>query len=76
MNHPKTYIVVILLIAILMLLFDWRGLKDAKTKAAYLILYVPGVALAILLVINPNIPGPVQWMQPLFQPLAKMLFKS
>lgn len=76
MNFSKTNIAVILLIAIVMLLFDWRGLKDVRTKAAYFILYIPGFTLAILLIINPNLPGPIQWMQPLFAPLAKKLFKS
>ncbi|GMK38203.1 hypothetical protein PCCS19_12570 [Paenibacillus sp. CCS19] len=76
MNLSKTHIVVIVVVAALMLLFDWRGLKDVRTKTAYFILYIPGFTLAILLVINPSLPGPVQWMRPLFAPLAKLLFKS
>ncbi|PWW08414.1 hypothetical protein DFQ01_101135 [Paenibacillus cellulosilyticus] len=76
MNLSKTHIAVVTLVAIGMLLFDWRGLTDIRTKIAYFSLYIPGFTLAILLIIYPNLPGPVQWMRPLFAPLAKLLFKS
>jgi hypothetical protein len=75
MIHTITYIGVVAITAILMLLYDWRGLKEAKVKVAYFALYIPGFTLAILLLIYPNLPGPNQWMWPLFQPLAKLLLK-
>ncbi|GFN32709.1 hypothetical protein [Paenibacillus xylaniclasticus] len=75
MNTPYSHLLFVAVAAIGILAYDWRKLRDKRTKAAYLILYVSGVALSFVLVMNPDLPGPAQVLNPLFSPLSKWLFQ-
>jgi|GEM_PF-1135799 len=73
MNMPSGPIIILVLTAIVMLAYDWRRLRDARTVMAYSILYIGGYTIAVLLVFNPDLPGPNDVLRPLFSPLAKLL---
>ncbi|TCK05538.1 UNVERIFIED_ORG: hypothetical protein BDK47_10697 [Anoxybacillus amylolyticus] len=57
--------------------YEWSRLGKAqkREKAAVAVLLCLGVMLAVMLIINPDLPGPSQMIHALFQPLGKMLEK-
>ncbi|MFK9093917.1 hypothetical protein [Bacillus salipaludis] len=66
-----------ILIMIFMSLYQWPKLKKNKKreKAAFLSLLILGWALAILLIIFPDIPGPTQMIDWIYKPFGKILEK-
>lgn len=66
-----------ILIMIFMSLYQWPKLKknQKKEKAAFLSLLILGWALAILLIIFPDIPGPTQLIDWIYKPFGKILEK-
>ncbi|UUZ83127.1 hypothetical protein LJK88_04075 [Paenibacillus sp. P26] len=58
----------------LMILHDWRAMPSytKREKTAYGVLTGLGAILAILLVLDPQMPGPTQWMD---EPLVNLLEK-
>lgn len=67
----------IAVLLLLMALFDWpkmsRNMK--REKIAYASLAGMGAVLAVLLVYDPELPGPTQWLQVLYQPLVQIMEK-
>ncbi|MFC4770093.1 hypothetical protein [Effusibacillus consociatus] len=61
----------------LMVLHDWRNLSPCtkREKTAYGALIGLGAILAILLVLDPQMPGPTQWMDVIYKPLVNLLEK-
>ncbi|MCY9660781.1 hypothetical protein P5G65_00800 [Paenibacillus chondroitinus] len=55
--------------------FQWFRLKNrpTKDKAAYLSILALCWMLAIVLVMNPGMPGPTQLVNYIFYPLGKLL---
>ncbi|GAA4868236.1 hypothetical protein GCM10023310_54900 [Paenibacillus vulneris] len=61
----------------LMILHDWRAMPyfTKREKTAYGALTGLGAILAILLVLDPQMPGPTQWMDVIYKPLVNLLEK-
>ena len=61
----------------LMVLYDWRSMSSytKREKTAYGALTGLGAILAILLVLDPQMPGPTQWIDVIYQPLVNLLEK-
>ena len=61
----------------LMILYDWRALPSytKREKTAYGALIGLGAILAIALVLDPQMPGPTQWMDVIYKPLVNLLEK-
>ncbi|WP_019119414.1 hypothetical protein [Brevibacillus massiliensis] len=64
-------------VALILFLFEWPKLRHGmkREKRAFAVLTVIGWALAILLVMYPNLPGPSQVIDKLYKPLGKLLEK-
>jgi len=64
-------------IMIAMFLYQWPKLKknQKKEKAAFLFFSILGWLLSILLMINPEIPGPTQLTDWIYKPIGKLLEK-
>lgn len=62
-------------VLIVMALLEWPNLKRGKTrdKIAFVALTVLGGILAVLLVFDPELPGPSNFMNFVFKPLVNML---
>jgi multisubunit Na+/H+ antiporter MnhB subunit len=67
----------ITILVILIVLYEWPKMKpkQKKEKAAFLTVTGMGWILAVILVFNPDIPGPTQMIDALYRPLGKMLEK-
>lgn len=63
------------LIAVLMTWYEWSALRRSpwKTKLAYAVLLLASWLIALLLVHNPNLPGPTQALMKIYKPLAGLL---
>lgn len=61
----------------LMVLHDWRAMPSytKREKTAYGVLTGLGAILAILLVIDPQMPGPTQWLDVIYKPLVNLMEK-
>ncbi len=61
----------------LMVLHDWRSMPSytKREKMAYCALTGLGAILAILLVIDPQMPGPTQWLDVIYKPLVDLMEK-
>jgi multisubunit Na+/H+ antiporter MnhB subunit len=70
-------IIGITIVAILMVLYEWPGIKPGqkKEKAVLIGLTLMGWSLAITLLFLPNLPGPTQWIDTLFQPVKQIFPK-
>jgi len=57
--------------------YEWSrlGREQRKERAAVAILLSLAAILAVLLIINPELPGPTQLVNALFRPLGKMMEK-
>ncbi|MFM1651898.1 hypothetical protein ACI7RC_07330 [Brevibacillus sp. B_LB10_24] len=64
-------------VALVLFLIEWPKLKHRikREKQAFAVLTVIGWALAVLLVLYPNMPGPSQVVEKLFKPIGKALVK-
>lgn len=64
-------------VLMLMALYEWPNMKTQKKreKIAFAALTVLGGILAVLLIFVPDMPGPAQFMDTLYQPLINMLEK-
>lgn len=62
-------------IVILIALYEWPKInsKQKKEKAAFVILALLGWLLTIVVLYNPDIPGPTQMIHLIFKPLGKMI---
>lgn len=67
----------IIFIGILISLYEWKNINKEKKreKRVFVILTGGSVALAILLVFFPEMPGPTQMVKGVFNPLGKLLEK-
>jgi len=65
----------ITLITVCIFLFDWPKIehKQKKEKITLIVLTAFGWCLAVLLVYQPDLPGPTQFIDTVFKPLGKML---
>lgn len=65
------------LIVILIWWYEWSrlGREKKKEKAAVAVLLCLTMLLGVILIINPELPGPTQAVNWLFRPLGKMLEK-
>jgi len=66
-----------ILIMIFMYLYQWPKLKknQRRERAAFLSLSILGWALAIFLIIFPDIPGPTKMIDWIYKPFGKLLEK-
>ncbi|MBO8162916.1 MAG: hypothetical protein H0Z34_04235 [Brevibacillus sp.] len=55
-------------------LCEWPNLKQSgkKEKMAFAAITVIGGIMAVLYAINPDLPGPTQWIDAVFNPLRVM----
>jgi multisubunit Na+/H+ antiporter MnhB subunit len=65
----------ITLLTACIILFDWPKIerKQKKEKISFVILLTLGWCLSILLVYQPELPGPTKFVDIIFKPLGKML---
>ncbi|MBB6283230.1 hypothetical protein [Geobacillus subterraneus] len=74
----KVWLVIGMLIMVgLIWWYEWSRLEreQRKERAAVAILLGLGMILAVLLIINPELPGPTQLVNALFRPLGKIMEK-
>ncbi|NNU83995.1 hypothetical protein ETC05_09090 [Geobacillus sp. BMUD] len=66
-----------LLIVGLIWWYEWSRLGKAqkREKTAVAVLLCLGAVLAVMLIINPDLPGPSQMIHALFRPLGEILEK-
>ncbi|MDR7002832.1 hypothetical protein [Neobacillus niacini] len=66
-----------ILIILVMTLYQWPKLtqNQKRDKIAFLFLSILGWMLTILLIFFPDIPGPTQLVNSLYEPLGKLLEK-
>lgn len=62
--------------AVILFMIDRRRLSSNTMIAAYLIIYIPALILACMVMANPDLPGPSQWMSHLFEPFNKLIFST
>jgi CDP-diglyceride synthetase len=67
--------IVILLVVVLIIKYEWSKINQKKDKAAFVVLTAIGCLLAVLLVLFPNLPTPTQFVDTLYRPLGKLLEK-
>ena len=60
-----------------MVLYDWPKMEPhmKREKIAYVALVGAGAALAVLLVYNPELPGPTQLIEVLYRPVEGIVKK-
>jgi multisubunit Na+/H+ antiporter MnhB subunit len=70
-------IIGITVVASLLVWYEWPRIKPGqkKEKAALIGLTLIGWSLAVTLLTIPNLPGPTQWIDTLFRPLAQIFPK-
>lgn len=74
MNGSTLNYLGVAIIAVIIALMDLRKLKNARTIAAYIILYIVGFTLAFMIMWNRNLPGPTLWIGRLVEPLSSIVF--
>lgn len=64
-------------IVLLIALYEWPKMNknQKREKTAFFILSVLGWLVAVLLVFNPEMPGPTQMIEAIYKPLGKLLEK-
>ncbi|MFC0214950.1 hypothetical protein ACFFK0_21300 [Paenibacillus chartarius] len=67
------YIAGIAASVVLMTLLEWPRLRQAKLRAAYLLLAISGFTLSVLLLAFPEMPGPTAWIEAVFRPVGRLL---
>jgi hypothetical protein len=68
----------ITVVMLTMFLYDWPkiGRQLKKERVAFVALTVLGGILAVMLIFNPEMPGPTQWIDTVYKPLVKLLGQS
>jgi multisubunit Na+/H+ antiporter MnhB subunit len=58
-------------------LYEWPRINrtQKKEKAVFIVLLSLGTILAIVLIWNPDLPGPTQMIDYIYKPLGRMLEK-
>ncbi|MWC27246.1 hypothetical protein [Paenibacillus sp. MMS18-CY102] len=75
MNISLNSLLALFVAAIAIVAYDWRSIKDTRTKIAYLVLFGSGFTLAVALLVYPELPGPSDLLRPILAPAAKLLLK-
>jgi multisubunit Na+/H+ antiporter MnhB subunit len=66
-----------LVLVALIFLYEWPRINrtQKKEKAVFVVLLSLGTILAIVLVWNPDLPGPTQMVDYIYKPLGRMMEK-
>jgi multisubunit Na+/H+ antiporter MnhB subunit len=66
-----------LVLASLIFLYEWPRINQTqkKEKAVFIVLLSLGTILAMVLIWNPDLPGPTQMIDYIYKPLGRMLEK-
>ncbi|ALF11331.1 hypothetical protein [Parageobacillus thermoglucosidasius] len=66
-----------LVLVALMFLHEWPRIRQAqkKEKVVFLVLLSLGTILAMVLIWKPDLPGPTQMIDHMYEPLGRMLEK-
>jgi multisubunit Na+/H+ antiporter MnhB subunit len=66
-----------LVLVALIFLYEWPRINrtQKKEKAVFVVLLSLGTILAIVLIWNPNLPGPTQMVDYIYKPLGRMMEK-
>jgi multisubunit Na+/H+ antiporter MnhB subunit len=66
-----------LVLAALIFLYEWPRINrtQKKEKVVFIVLLSLGTILAIVLILNPDLPGPTQMIDYIYKPLGRMLEK-
>lgn len=54
--------------------FDRGLLKNKRIAVAYFSIYGIGLAIAVLSIINRDLPGPIQFFHHMMEPIVKIVF--
>ncbi|WP_027415716.1 hypothetical protein [Aneurinibacillus terranovensis] len=67
----------ITVVLVFMTIYEWPKMKGQmkKEKIAFAALTMLGGGLAFLLVFYPEMPGPTQWIDAIYKPLGKFIYK-
>lgn len=69
---------VLMLLCVLITVIQWLHIRKntpIRERIAYISILSLCWILAVLLIINPNLPNPTQWLDTIFRPLAKFIDK-
>ncbi|MBA2875013.1 hypothetical protein [Thermaerobacillus caldiproteolyticus] len=66
-----------LVLVALIFLYEWPRINrtQKKEKVVFIVLLSLGTILAIMLILNPDLPGPTQMIEYIYKPLGRMLEK-
>jgi multisubunit Na+/H+ antiporter MnhB subunit len=66
-----------LVLVALIFLYEWPRINrtQKKEKVVFVVLLSLGTILAIVLIWNPNLPGPTQMVDYIYKPLGRMMEK-
>jgi multisubunit Na+/H+ antiporter MnhB subunit len=66
-----------LVLAALIFLYEWPRINrtQKKEKVVFIVLLSLGTILAMVLIWNPDLPGPTQMIDYIYKPLGRMLEK-
>ncbi|NNU92368.1 hypothetical protein ETC01_03350 [Geobacillus sp. NFOSA3] len=66
-----------LVLVALIFLYEWPRINrtQKKEKAVFVVLLSLGTILAIVLIWNPDLPGPTQMVDYIYKPLGRMMEK-
>ncbi|PDM41087.1 MULTISPECIES: hypothetical protein [unclassified Geobacillus] len=66
-----------LVLVALIFLYEWPRINrtQKKEKAVFVVLLSLGTILAIVLIWNPDLPGPTQMIDYIYKPLGRMMEK-
>ncbi|KIL40766.1 hypothetical protein SD70_10955 [Gordoniibacillus kamchatkensis] len=65
----------IVFVVMFMVMFQWPKMNETREKVAFAVLTAVGFVLAVLLLVNPEMPGPTQLIDAVFKPLGELLEK-
>ncbi|THF75880.1 hypothetical protein [Cohnella fermenti] len=65
----------LLIVAIVVLWHDWRGIKGRNTALAYSAMYAISLVISFIVVYDRRFPGPVLVLNKLFEHLNRLLFR-
>ncbi|WP_199425934.1 hypothetical protein [Thermaerobacillus caldiproteolyticus] len=63
-----------LVLVALIFLYEWPRINrtQKKEKVVFIVLLSLGTILAIMLILNPDLPGPTQMIEYIYKPLGRM----
>ncbi|QPA33004.1 hypothetical protein [Thermaerobacillus caldiproteolyticus] len=66
-----------LVLVALIFLYEWPRINrtQKKEKVVFIVLLSLGTILAIMLILNPDLPGPTQMIEYIYKPLGRMFGK-